>query len=1197
MSKRITLFLLMFIPTSIVNVFSQANAGPDQEICTDSSYMQAVDPFPNTGYWEAISGSGLIENPSLFNSKVTLVGHGENVFRWVVSIESILYYDTMTITNNSPGEARIIGPVDMTTCDGTITLTAEVPVPYYECDHYWTIISGAWNITSQSNDFVINVSDLSGGYNSFYWNLSNEFCTNFDYITIINNQVEAHAGTDQTICSDSTFLDAVNPEYCFPLQGTGHWSNLSGNTAIIENIYDSVSHISNLPQGTTILQWTVENENCSADDLVTITNNEVIASATNLEGCTGDFELNGNDPNTFGGTGYWEIFAGIGTLIEPTQFNTMITGVPEGATTTLIWRVTNGICSDSILVSVSNNDFSLSAGADIAQCSDCYTLAGDPVPIGGTGKWIIDAGSGTFENWSMNNVEVCGLGHGINTISWTVTNAYGCTNSDQVNITNNNPSTAQIIIPVTGIGETCDGTFTIEANNPPFGTGRWFLCSGSATISDDTNYQTSLTELGFGPNVFGWHISNADCYSQADVVIVNYQVPETEIVIPLNDTVIYQDFIQLMAVEPIIGTGLWTVATPGISFTNATSFSTTANNIPLGSHLFTWTVSNNICSPSTNSVTVTRNELKAFAGLDFYLPNYTDSTFLNASLPPGANGYWYVLQGNGEVVDPTDPHSIVKNLSVGDNILRWTVSYLKTGDDDEIIITKLTEPIYAGPDQNICTNATYLQATDPTPYTGEWILVNGMATIANPFQYNTLVTNLGSGENTFRWEVIIEDETLFDYVTITNNALNIYAGEDQTLPPMTDETYFDADLEADQTGYWSIVSGGAHITDINDPVSFVYDLQNGMNTFRWNVSNSIGCEGSDEMNILVANFIPNAGPDLIVCSDTAKLNATFVPNANDQRWSIISGAGIFDDISDPKTVVRNILWGANIYRWTVYFPGYSDYDDVVITYDYIFVSAGEDASVCGDSYQMDAQFIEGAVHLWTPIGLGGGTIIDNSAWNTLVTNLPIGQNVFNWFVDNGNCQSNDIVIIERKAEPIADFTVTPEEFTAPQEVLIENSSTYVPGFTEPDEFTWFINDEFLGTTFNYDAFYHTFTNTGTSDSIFNIELIAADNETGCIDTVTHTILAHPSPESVETISSNFKLYPNPANDKITIESSTDLSDAVIEIENASGQSVYYSLLNQNVKEYEIDISALANGFYILKITSDNQIKIMKFVKK
>ena len=225
---------------------------------------------------------------------------------------------------------------------------------------------------------------------------------------------------------------------------------------------------------------------------------------------------------------------------------------------------------------------------------------------------------------------------------------------------------------------------------------------------------------------------------------------------------------------------------------------------------------------------------------------------------------------------------------------------------------------------------------------------------------------------------------------------------------------------------------------------------------------------NDDVNISVANFTPNAGQDQIVCTDTAKLNATFVPGATTQKWSIVSGTGAFDDIYNPKTVVRNILWGANIYRWTVTFTGYSIYDDVVITNDSIFVNAGDDATVCSNSYQMNAQYIQGASHFWTPIGIGGGTIIDNSLWNTWITDLPIGANAFNWYVNNGHCSSDNVVVITRNAKPIAEFSATPDEFTAPQEVLIENYSSYVPGFTEPDEFRWFIDGEFLGTTYSID---------------------------------------------------------------------------------------------------------------------------------
>jgi len=73
---------------------------------------------------------------------------------------------------------------------------------------------------------------------------------------------------------------------------------------------------------------------------------------------------------------------------------------------------------------------------------------------------------------------------------------------------------------------------------------------------------------------------------------------------------------------------------------------------------------------------------------------------------------------------------------------------------------------------------------------------------------------------------------------------------------------------------------------------------------------------------------------------------------------------------------------------------------------------------------------------------------------------------------------------------------------------------------------------------------------------------------------------------------NIKIYPNPAQNVLNIK---DVSNHIsrVEIVNRSGQS----LMITNRVNNKIDLSLLATGSYLLKITTKgNQIAISKFVK-
>jgi hypothetical protein len=71
-----------------------------------------------------------------------------------------------------------------------------------------------------------------------------------------------------------------------------------------------------------------------------------------------------------------------------------------------------------------------------------------------------------------------------------------------------------------------------------------------------------------------------------------------------------------------------------------------------------------------------------------------------------------------------------------------------------------------------------------------------------------------------------------------------------------------------------------------------------------------------------------------------------------------------------------------------------------------------------------------------------------------------------------------------------------------------------------------------------------------------------------------------------------KIYPNPANSKITIESQ---QHELIEISNIQGQLI--KTLATTGNKTNIDVSALPSGMYFVKVKSENGIAVKKLVKK
>lgn len=74
----------------------------------------------------------------------------------------------------------------------------------------------------------------------------------------------------------------------------------------------------------------------------------------------------------------------------------------------------------------------------------------------------------------------------------------------------------------------------------------------------------------------------------------------------------------------------------------------------------------------------------------------------------------------------------------------------------------------------------------------------------------------------------------------------------------------------------------------------------------------------------------------------------------------------------------------------------------------------------------------------------------------------------------------------------------------------------------------------------------------------------------------------------------FRLYPNPADEQITIELNDDSSNYQVEILDILGRKVFYSEIQ---KIGLINISALVPGAYLVKIKSENKANVVRFIKK
>ena len=280
----------------------------------------------------------------------------------------------------------------------------------------------------------------------------------------------------------------------------------------------------------------------------------------------------------------------------------------------------------------------------------------------------------------------------------------------------------------------------------------------------------------------------------------------------------------------------------------------------------------------------------------------------------------------------------------------------------------------AGPDQEICTDSTYMLAVDPTPNNGHWAVIAGSGTFTNPTLYNTLVTNILPGENVYRWEVTVGMDVFYDDVSITNNSVASFTGD--PLEVCSSSGILSGNIPSlGEIGTWSLFAGPAIIQDIHLYNSTVNDLNTGINTFRWTIEKGSCTDYSD---FVIVNNGVNASRSVVgssmICTDEAYLTANVPVSGASGLWTVWAGGGTFDNPVNPATRVSGLLKGNNTLRWTVTKGACSNSDDVNVTNNKVEAYAGEDMIACGINANLAAnELLPVENGLWT-VASGTGTV-------------------------------------------------------------------------------------------------------------------------------------------------------------------------------------------------------------------------------
>lgn len=905
---------------TFVGTPTSANAGPDQDVCGNSTTLAANNPVVGTGAWSIVSGSGgSFGNSASPTSTFSGNAGASYTLRWTISNSPCTASTNDVVINFKQNPSTSNAGPDQNVCGTSATLAANNP----------SIGTGAWSIISGSGGNVTS----PGAYNSTFngtagtsytlrWTISNNPCTASTNDVVINlkaNPSTSNAGPDQTVCGTSATLAANNPTV-----GTGAWSIVTGSGGSFGNTSAYNSSFSGTAGTSYTLRWTISNSPCTPstnDVVINLTASPTTSNAGSDQNvCGTSTTLAGNNPTV--GTGVWSIVSGTGgSITTPTNRNSGFSGT-AGSTYVLRWTISNSPCTastDDVQISFTGTTVAVNAGSDQNVCGTSVTLAGSN-PSPGSGTWTIISGTGGNVTTPTSATSTFnGTAGSVYTLRWTVTNPPCATAFDEVVITLTGSATTA---NAGADQDICGTNTTLAGNNPSSGTGAWSIISGTGgSIANTALYNSGFSGVAGNTYVLRWTISNSPCSSSTDDVQIQFKANPTTAAAG-SDQTICGTSVTLAGNNPSVGTGVWTITTgTGGTIATPTAYNSGFNGVAGNSYTLRWTISNLPCTESFDEVVInlTGSPTGANAGADQDLCG--TSTVLAGNTPAVGTGAWSVFSGSGgSFGNSASPTSTFNGTAQVTYTLRWTITNAPCAASFDDVTVALKAPpttAAAGSDQTVCAANTSLTGNTPSVGTGTWTIISGSGGSINSINNPTSTFSGTPGVTyTLRWTITNAPCTAsFDEVDITFvPAPSVAAaGADQVICNGTSTTLA-ANTPSSGTGSWSIVSGsGGSFGNSSSPTSTFSGILGTTYVLRWTISNAPCTATTDDVTI---EFKPNvtasvsiASSHTIICSG---INVTFTATPTHggsspvYQWKLNGGnVGSNSDTYSNNTLVNN----------------------------------------------------------------------------------------------------------------------------------------------------------------------------------------------------------------------------------------------------------------------------------------------------
>lgn len=936
--------------------------------------------------------------------------------------------DAVTLTVYPNPDVTIPTPDEV--CQGSSVVVMATATngnaPYtYQWYQGGAIVAGATSAT-----YTINSPALGNTSYAVVVTDANGCSDSANTVVTVNPQPSVTINTPAPVCDGTSVTLTATAS----AGGSFSYQWYQAGTAISGAVNASYT-ITNVPSGNTTYSVVITSANgCSASNSTTVTeyDNPSVTVNDPPTVCDGSsatltaLPSGGSSPYTY----QW--YQG-STIIAGATSSTHTVSVITAGNSTYSVVITDAhgcTASDSGTITM-NPGLNVSVPTPAPVCEGTSVTIGDANINGGTAPYTFQwyEGSTAIAGATSLVLNIPSPTLGTHTYTLMVTDANGCTGSDEVTIT----VYCQPHVTVPAHDPVCQGTpvtiiSTVFASSTALSY-QWY--ENGTPIAGATGIQLNISNPPVGTTTYTLVVTEAQgCNDEDEIVLTVY--PNLDVTLNTPEAICLGGNVNLTAT---VANGQapysyqWYQGASAIA--GATSNTYMATNPALGntSYHVVVTDSNGCTGSEATIVTVVEQPTVTINDPD---PVCEGSNVTLNAIASGSGFTYQWYQGGALIGGANSDSYTVNNPAVGNTSYSVVISTANgcSASDHTIVTVNPNPNVTVNDPEPICEGGNItLSATangGETPYTYQWYMNAGAIAGANS---STYTTSPGMGNTTY--SVIVTDSngctdedqttvTVNDQPTVTlNNPNPICAGGSVTLT-----------ASATGSGYtYQWYEGGALITSTSSNTYTVNNPAVGTTSYSVVISNDSGCTASDETTVTVySNPTASINTPEPVCEGTSIiLSATANGGASPYTYQwYVEGNSIAGATNASYNTTPNV--GNTIYSVVVTDAnGCTDSDATTVTVNpSLNLTINAPDPICEGSNLTLTGLVSGGSPAYIYQWYEGSTPIAGATNSTLVLNNPnVGNTVYMLTVEDENgCTDTETVTVTVYEQPVVEIIGT-----------------------------------------------------------------------------------------------------------------------------------------------------------------------------